>query len=80
MPMPMPMAEGVLGIPDARAGSGTAWLPDSSPMHAAHFRAGKRTLATQPRSSHIAGKQYRPFNPSASSSHETCPQVRVYRY
>ncbi len=41
--MPMPMA-GVLGIPDARAGSGTAWLPDSSPMHAAHFMTGKWTL------------------------------------
>lgn len=42
--MPMPMPEGVLGIPDARAGSGTAWLPDSAPMHAAHFRAGTWTL------------------------------------
>ena len=42
--MQMPMADGVLGIPDARAGSGTAWLPDSSPMHAAHFRAGEWTL------------------------------------
>jgi len=42
--MPMPMNPGVLGIPDARAGSGTAWLPDSSPMHAAHFSAGKWTL------------------------------------
>ena len=42
--MPMPSPEAVLGIPDARAGSGTAWLPDSSPMHAAHFRAGKWTL------------------------------------
>ncbi|HEV8400641.1 MAG TPA: hypothetical protein VGQ18_12500 [Gemmatimonadales bacterium] len=41
MPMTPP---GVLGIPDARAGSGTAWLPDSSPMHAAHFMAGKWTL------------------------------------
>ena len=39
--MPMPMAENVLAIPEARAGSGTAWLPDSSPMHAAHFRAGR---------------------------------------
>jgi hypothetical protein len=39
--MPMPMNVGVLGIPDARAGSGTAWLPDSSPMHAAHFMAGR---------------------------------------
>lgn len=44
MPMAMPMNAGVLGIPDARAGSGTAWLPDSSPMHAAHFRAGRWTL------------------------------------
>lgn len=41
--MPMPMT-GVLGIPDARAGSGTAWLPDSSPMHAAHSSAGKWSL------------------------------------
>lgn len=38
--MPQAMAQGPLGIPDARAGSGTAWLPDASPMHAAHFRAG----------------------------------------
>ena len=44
MPMSMPMNPGVLGIPDARAGSGTAWLPDSSPMHAAHVSAGKWTL------------------------------------
>jgi hypothetical protein len=44
MPMSMAMAEGVLGIPDARAGSGTAWFPDSSPMHAAHFRAGNWTV------------------------------------
>ena len=26
------MARGPLGIPDARAGSGTAWLPDSAPI------------------------------------------------
>ena len=42
--MPMPMPDNVLGIPEARAGSGTAWLPDSSPMHAAHFRAGRWTF------------------------------------
>ena len=42
--MPMPMNDGVLGIAEARAGSGTAWLPDSSPMHAAHFRAGSWSL------------------------------------
>jgi hypothetical protein len=41
----MPPASGApLGIPDARAGSGTAWLPDASPMHAAHFAAGKWSL------------------------------------
>jgi hypothetical protein len=37
-------ATGPLGIRDARAGSGTAWLPDGSPMHAAHFSAGGWTL------------------------------------
>jgi hypothetical protein len=33
-------ARGPLGIPDTRMGSGTAWLPDASPMHAIHARAG----------------------------------------
>ncbi len=42
--MPMPMNDGVLGIAETRAASGTAWLPDSAPMHAAHFRAGKWSL------------------------------------
>ena len=41
MPGPAP---GPLGIPDTRIGSGTAWLPDASPMHAAHFTAGAWTL------------------------------------
>jgi hypothetical protein len=31
---------GVLGIPTTRNGSGTAWLPDDSPMRGAHVRAG----------------------------------------
>jgi hypothetical protein len=31
---------GVLGIPMTRHGSGTAWLPDASPMRAAHLRVG----------------------------------------
>jgi hypothetical protein len=45
MPMDMPMpAEAVLGIPESRAGSGTSWLPDASPMHAAHYRAGAWSL------------------------------------
>lgn len=37
---PTPPATGPLGIPDTRAGSGTAWLPDASPMHAVHVRSG----------------------------------------
>jgi hypothetical protein len=45
MPMGMPMpSAGVLGIPDSRAGSGTSWLPDESPMHAAHYQAGAWTI------------------------------------
>src|SRR5881628_2598624 len=41
---PMHMHEGPLGIPEARMGSGTAWLPDASPMHAAHVVLGDWTL------------------------------------
>lgn len=33
-----------LGIPETRMGSGTSWLPDSSPMHAAHYMLGKWTV------------------------------------
>ena len=45
MPMDMPMpAERVLGIAESRAGSGTSWLPDASPMRAVHFHAGSWTL------------------------------------
>jgi len=40
----MHMPEGPLGIPETRLGSGTSWLPDASPMHAAHFRLGAWTL------------------------------------
>src|SRR5256886_17453083 len=40
----MHMAEGPLGIPETRMGSGTSWLPDASPMHAAHLRFGAWTL------------------------------------
>lgn len=40
-----PMAtEGPLGIPETRQGSGTAWLPDASPMHASHLALGAWTL------------------------------------
>lgn len=41
MHAPMP---GPLGIPLAREGSGTAWLPDASPMYAVHSQAGPWTL------------------------------------
>jgi len=34
----------VLGIPMSRDGSGTAWLPDSSPMHAFHRTVGSWEL------------------------------------
>jgi mono/diheme cytochrome c family protein len=36
----MAMMAGPLGIPMAREGSGTSWLPDSSPMYARHTMAG----------------------------------------
>jgi hypothetical protein len=45
MPMNMPMTdESPLGIPQSRAGSGTSWLPDASPMHAIHDHLGGWTL------------------------------------
>lgn len=39
MPHPTP-AMGMFNFPHAREGSGTAWLPDSTPMHAVHRQAG----------------------------------------
>ena len=36
----MAMAGGPLGIPETREASGTAWQPDSTPMHARHFTRG----------------------------------------
>ena len=44
MQHPMSTAETPLGIPETRQGSGTSWLPDSSPMHAAHVTLGAWTL------------------------------------
>src|SRR6266850_1933961 len=44
MQHPMEMHEGPLGIPETRMGSGTSWLPDASPMHAAHHTLGRSTL------------------------------------
>jgi hypothetical protein len=42
--MEMHPMTGVLGIPLARDGSGTAWLPDDSPMRALHRMAGDWSL------------------------------------
>jgi hypothetical protein len=44
MQHPMEMSAGPLGIPETRMGSGTAWLPDAAPMHAAHFLLGRWTI------------------------------------
>ena len=33
---------GTLGIPETRAGSGTSWVPDASPMHAIHLMLGNQ--------------------------------------
>jgi len=44
MQQPMQMNTGPLGIPEARMGSGTSWLPDASPMHATHFSLGRWSL------------------------------------
>src|SRR6059036_1029749 len=41
---PMEMPAGPLGIPETRMGSGTSWLPDASPMHAAHYMLGRWAL------------------------------------
>ena len=40
----MPMPARPFGIPMARMGSGTAWLPDDSPMRAFHFTPGRWVL------------------------------------
>ena len=40
----MRMDERPLGIPESRMGSGTSWLPDTSPMHAIHIMLGDWTL------------------------------------
>lgn len=44
MQHPMPRRPGPLGIPESRTGSGTSWVPDSSPMHAAHKMLGGWSL------------------------------------
>lgn len=41
MQHPMEMRAGPLGIPETRMGSGTSWVPDAAPMHAAHYTLGR---------------------------------------
>src|SRR6059058_6055270 len=41
---PLRAQMGPLGIAETRTGSGTSWLPDASPMHAAHYMLGRWTL------------------------------------
>ena len=36
----MTMMDGPLGLPESRMASGTAWQPDSTPVHAIHFSRG----------------------------------------
>src|SRR5256712_4924653 len=40
----MDMNAGAIEIPETRMGSGASWLPDASPMHAAHYMLGRWTL------------------------------------
>ncbi|GAC1659491.1 MAG: hypothetical protein NVS4B3_27930 [Gemmatimonadaceae bacterium] len=54
------MMDGPLGIPMARMGSGTAWLPDASPMHARHAMAGTWELMTHGLVFLTYDKQYGP--------------------
>jgi hypothetical protein len=46
MQVPRSMEPGTarLEIPETRMGSGTSWLPDAAPMHAAHLILGRWTL------------------------------------
>src|SRR5438094_2986639 len=44
MQHPVSRPEAPLGIPETRLGSGTSWVPDSSPMHASHVALGAWTL------------------------------------
>ncbi|HEV8336560.1 MAG TPA: hypothetical protein VGR67_09105 [Candidatus Polarisedimenticolia bacterium] len=40
----MAMTSGPLGIPETRNASGTAWQPDSTPMHGVHFTRGSWSI------------------------------------
>src|SRR5256886_15818851 len=59
MQHPMEMQAGPLGIPETRMGSGTSWLPDASPMHAAHYMLGRWTLMLHRSEERRVGKECR---------------------
>jgi hypothetical protein len=50
--------DGPLGIPMERAGSGTSWLPDVTPMHAYHAMAGAWELMVHGAAFGMYDKQY----------------------
>src|SRR5437867_11668702 len=41
---PLRAQMGPFGVPETRMGSGTSWLPEAAPMHAAHYMLGRWTL------------------------------------
>jgi hypothetical protein len=47
-----------LGLPMSRMGSGTSWLPDASPMHAAHYEAGRWGLMLHGQAFGMYDKQF----------------------
>lgn len=54
------MRPGPLDIPPSRMGSGTSWLPDDAPMHAAHLSAGAWTLMLHGAAYGLYDKQFTP--------------------
>ena len=57
-----------LGIPMQRIGSGTTWLPDSSPMHAHHMLAGPWELMLHGQAFGVYDKQNGPRGSEQFSS------------
>jgi hypothetical protein len=55
---------GPLGLPHARMGSGTSWVPDATPMQALHWKAGSWTLM-------LHGQAYLLYNYQATRRGDT---------
>jgi hypothetical protein len=47
-----------LGLPMTRMGSGTSWLPDAAPMHAAHYQVGRWSLMLHGQAFGMYDKQF----------------------